>query len=91
MSSVNTTSKRHIGQNVAAIGIGEEARKVSKARPAKPLADVALIAGFVVVLGAIFLSALHATDGESLFWLIVLFGAVGAMFPAEAVWRVVGE
>jgi len=57
--------------------------------PSKPLADVALIAGFIVVLGAIFWSALHATDGESLFWLIVLFGVVGAMFPADAVWRLV--
>ena len=57
--------------------------------PSKPLADVALIAGFAVTLTAIFWSALHATDGESLFWLIVLFGAVAAMFPADAVWRLV--
>ena len=91
MIQVKDTNKHLTRQDIGGFGalVPDVSRDIAEARPAKPVADVALIAGFAVTLTAIFWSALHATDGESLFWLIVLFGAVAAMFPADAVWRLV--
>jgi len=93
MIQVKDMSKDVTRQSIGGFGalVPDVAREVGEARPAKPLADWALIAGFVAVLGAIFWSALfYAVDLETFAELVVLFALVASMFPADAVWRLVG-
>ena len=92
MIQVKDMSKDVTRQSIGGFGalVPDVAREVGEAGPAKPRADRALIAGFVVVLGAIFWSALYAVDLGTFIALTILFALVASMFPADAVWRLVG-